>query len=136
MPKLSRAVALLAAALLLASCAAGVVRADAILLSATAGSGSMVTFGPEVSGTLASGAANSFGSQVTGSPIVSGTNGGAQLGSFAAVSHALGSDRVITMSWRVRTLNESYPWEPGATRPSPPWISPISISDWRVMWST
>lgn len=120
MPKINRDVNLLAAALLLASCAAGVVRADAIVLSATAGSGSMVTFGPAVSGTLASGLSNSFGSQVTGSPIVSGTNGGAQLGSSATVTHELGSDKVITMSWRVRTLNESYPWEPGGNPTQPP----------------
>jgi hypothetical protein len=106
--------------MLLACCAAGVARADAIMLSATAGSGSMLTFGPTVSGTLASGSSNSFGSYVTGSPIVSGTNGGAQLGSWAAVSHALGSDRVITMSWRTRTLNESYPWEPGGNPTQPP----------------
>jgi hypothetical protein len=113
-------VALLAAAMLFACCAAGIARADAILLSATAGSGSMSTFGPAVSGTLASGYSNSFGSQVTGSPIVSGTNGGAQLNTFATVSHALGSDRVITMSWRTRTLNESYPWEPGGNPTQPP----------------
>jgi hypothetical protein len=120
MSKHHPSVAALVAAVLLASCAAGVARADAIMLSATAGSGSMVTFGPAVSGTLASGSSNSFGSQVTGSPIVSGTNGGAQLGSFATVSHALGSDRVITMSWRTRTLNESYPWEPGGNPTQPP----------------
>lgn len=120
MPRSGRAVAVFASALLLAACAASAVQADAILLSATAGSGSMVTFGPTVSGTLASGSSNSFGSQVTGSPIVSGTNGGAQLGTFATVSHALGSDRVITMSWRVRTLNESYPWEPGGNPTQPP----------------
>ena len=120
MSKYHPSVAELVAVMLLASCAAGVARADAIMLSATAGSGSMVTFGPAVSGTLASGSSNSFGSQVTGSPIVSGTNGGAQLGSFAMVSHALGSDRVITMSWRTRTLNESYPWEPGGNPTQPP----------------
>jgi hypothetical protein len=120
MSKHHPSVAALVAAMLLASCAAGVARADAIMLSATAGSGSMTTFGPTVSGTLASGSSNWFGSQVTGSPIVSGTNGGAQLGSFATVSHALGSDRVITMSWRTRTLNESYPWEPGGNPTQPP----------------
>ena len=120
MSKHHPSVAALVAAVLLASCAAGVARADAIMLSATAGSGSMTTFGPTVSGTLASGSSNWFGSQVTGSPIVSGTNGGAQLGSFATVSHALGSDRVITMSWRTRTLNESYPWEPGGNPTQPP----------------
>jgi hypothetical protein len=120
MSKHHPSVAALVAAMLLAWCAAGVARADAIMLSATAGSGSMTTFGPTVSGTLASGSSNWFGSQVTGSPIVSGTNGGAQLGSFATVSHALGSDRVITMSWRTRTLNESYPWEPGGNPTQPP----------------
>jgi len=38
----------------------------------------------------------------------------------ATFSPLSSSDRVITMSWRVRTLNESYPSKPGGNPTQPP----------------
>ena len=105
---------------------AGVVRhaaADTTLVNAQANSGgswSNPVWGPTVTGTSVSGLGNFSGTVVTGTPTVSSTGGGAQLGTVATVTHILGSDRIVTMAWRTRTLNESFPWEPGGNPTSPP----------------
>lgn len=96
-------------------------RADILLTSATASSSSnMELFGPAVTIEVPSGTANSYGTQVVGQPIISGTGGGAILNTWAAVSQVSGTTKTISMSWRVRTLNESFPWEPGGNPTQPP----------------
>lgn len=99
---------------------AGHALADTVIVSATAqSSSSLQGFNQAEAITFSSpsGLNNFYGTQVT---AVTGTGGGAMLGSFATVAHALGSARSVTMDWRVRTLNESFKAEPGGNPTQPP----------------
>lgn len=77
-------------------------------------------FGPTVTGTLASGTGNYFGTIVTGTPTVTGSGGGAQLGTWATVTQTTGSTVTFDMAWRTRTLNESFVAEPNGNPTQPP----------------
>ena len=97
--------------------------ADTVILNAQANSGgswSDPVWGPTVTGTSQSGLGNSFGTVVTGTPTVSGTGGGAQLGTWATVTQVTGSAVTVDMAWRTRTLNESFKAEPGGNPTQPP----------------
>lgn len=76
------------------------------------------TFGPTITGTLASGTGNYFGTIVSGTP--SGSGGGQQLNTWATVTLLSGSTTTFDMSWRTRTLNESFAAEPGGHPTQPP----------------
>jgi hypothetical protein len=78
------------------------------------------TFGQTITGTLVSGTGYSFGTIVTGTPTVTGSGGGAQLNTWASVTQTTGSTVVFDMSWRTRTLNESFAVEPNAHPTQPP----------------
>ena len=93
------------------------------LVSIQANSGdswSQPSFGEVVTGTLASGTGTYFGTIVSGSPTVTGSGGGAQLGTWATVTQNTGSAVIFDMSWRTRTLNESFVAEPGGAPSQPP----------------
>lgn len=78
------------------------------------------TFGQTITGTLASGTGGLFGTIVSGTPSVTGSGGGAQLGTWASVTQTTGSTVTFNMSWRTRTLNESFAAEPNANPTQPP----------------
>lgn len=94
--------------------------AETVIVSATAQSGtSLYGFNEANAVTFSSpsGLDNFYGTQVT---AVTGSGGGAMLGSFATVTHVLTGAQSITMNWRVRTLNESFKVEPGGNPTQPP----------------
>jgi hypothetical protein len=98
----------------------GQARAETVLVSATAQSGtSLYGFNEAQAVTFSSpsGLDNAYGTQVMS---FSGSGGGAMLGSYATVTHALAGARSVTMNWRVRTLNESFLTEPGGNPSQPP----------------
>lgn len=98
----------------------GHARGETVILSATAQSGtSLYGFNEAnaVNFSSPSGLTNFYGTQVT---AVTGSGGGAMLGSFATVTHALTGAQSITMNWRVRTLTESFINEPGGNPTQPP----------------
>ena len=81
---------------------------------------SQATYGQVVTGTLVSGTGAYFGTIVSGSPTVTGSGGGAQLGTWATVTQNTGSSVIFDMSWRTRTLSESFKAEPGGAPTMPP----------------
>lgn len=101
-------------------CFLGRACAETVIVSATAQSGTSLHGFNEanaVTFSSPSGLNNFYGTQVT---AVTGSGGGAMLGSFATVTHALTGAQSITMNWRVRTLTESFEAEPGGNPTQPP----------------